>query len=174
MRSNGSLSIVGKPAMVRQQHTDYLFAGYLIRLRPIVQSLVPKYLVYMLMEPTSALRSRPRPSRPVASTTSAQRNCRNSTHPCARRKNKPKSSGSSTPALSRRNPGCRNRRQPRPRRRAPPVHPEKGVFGRTGLPGSRRRAGAGATCPHPRQPRRGFDQEARRRARRRASTPLPP
>ena len=38
--------------MVRQQHTDYLFAGYLIRLRPIVQSLVPKYLVYMLMEPT--------------------------------------------------------------------------------------------------------------------------
>ena len=52
VRSNGSLSIVGKPAMVRQQHTDYLFAGYLIRLRPIVQSLVPKYLVYMLMEPT--------------------------------------------------------------------------------------------------------------------------
>ena len=51
VRSNGSLSIVGKPAMVRQQHTDYLFAGYLIRLRPIAQSLVPKYLVYMLMEP---------------------------------------------------------------------------------------------------------------------------
>ena len=52
VRSNGSLSIVGKPAMVRHQHTDYLFAGYLIRLRPIVRSLVPKYLVYMLMEPT--------------------------------------------------------------------------------------------------------------------------
>ena len=51
VRSNGSLPIVGKPAMVRQQHTDYLFAGYLIRLRPIVQLLVPKYLVYMLMEP---------------------------------------------------------------------------------------------------------------------------
>ena len=51
VRSNGSLSIVGKPAMVRRQHTDYLFAGYLIRLRPIAQSLVPKYLVYMLMEP---------------------------------------------------------------------------------------------------------------------------
>ena len=51
IRSNGSLSIVGKPAMVRQQHTDYLFAGYLIRLRPIVQSLVPKYLLYTLMEP---------------------------------------------------------------------------------------------------------------------------
>ncbi len=51
VRSNGSLSIVGKPAMVRQQHTEYLFAGYLIRLRPIAQSLVPMYLVYMLMEP---------------------------------------------------------------------------------------------------------------------------
>lgn len=51
VRSNGSLSIVGKPAMVQQQHTDYLFAGYLIRLRPIAKSLVPKYLVYMLMEP---------------------------------------------------------------------------------------------------------------------------
>ncbi len=51
IRSNGSLSIVGKPAMVRQQHTDYLFAGYLIRLRPIVQSLFPKYLLYTLMEP---------------------------------------------------------------------------------------------------------------------------
>ena len=51
VRSNGSLSIVGKPAMALQQHTHYLFAGYLIRLRPIAQSLVPKYLVYMLMEP---------------------------------------------------------------------------------------------------------------------------
>ena len=51
VRSNGSLPIVGKAAMVRHRHTDYLFAGYLIRLRPIVQSLVPKYLVYMLMEP---------------------------------------------------------------------------------------------------------------------------
>ena len=51
VRSNGSLSIVGKPALVRPEHTGYLFAGYLIRLRPIAQSLVPKYLVYMLMEP---------------------------------------------------------------------------------------------------------------------------
>ena len=51
VRSNGSLPIVGKPAMVQQQHTDYIFAGYLIRLRSIAQSLVPKYLVYMLMEP---------------------------------------------------------------------------------------------------------------------------
>lgn len=51
VRSNGSLSIVGKPAIVQRQHTDHLFAGYLIRLRPIPQSLVPTYLVYVLMEP---------------------------------------------------------------------------------------------------------------------------
>ena len=51
IRSNGSLSVVGKPALVEQEHTDYLFAGYLIRLRPIAQSLLPKYLVYMLMAP---------------------------------------------------------------------------------------------------------------------------
>ena len=51
VRSNGSLSIVGKPALVQQQHTAYLFAGYLIRLKPIVQLLVPKYLLYFLMEP---------------------------------------------------------------------------------------------------------------------------
>ncbi|MDE0660110.1 MAG: restriction endonuclease subunit S [Gammaproteobacteria bacterium] len=51
VRSNGSLSIVGKPALVRREHADYLFAGYLIRLRPVAQSLLPKYLVYTLMEP---------------------------------------------------------------------------------------------------------------------------
>ena len=51
VRSNGSLSIVGKPALVRREHADYLFAGYLIRLRPVAQSLLPKYLVYALMEP---------------------------------------------------------------------------------------------------------------------------
>ena len=51
VRSNGSLSIVGNPAMVNQQHTGFLFAGYLIRLRPIAQLLVPKYLVYLMMEP---------------------------------------------------------------------------------------------------------------------------
>ena len=51
VRSNGSLSIVGKPALVRREHADYLFAGYLIRLRPVAQSLLPKYLVYTLTEP---------------------------------------------------------------------------------------------------------------------------
>ena len=51
IRSNGSLSIVGKPAMIYRQHTEYLFAGYLIRLRRIARSLAPKYLYYVLMEP---------------------------------------------------------------------------------------------------------------------------
>lgn len=51
VRSNGSLSIVGKPALVGQSDTDFLFAGYLIRLRPIFTSLLPKNLVYLMIEP---------------------------------------------------------------------------------------------------------------------------
>ena len=51
VRSNGSLDIIGKPALVQSQHTDHLFAGYLIRLRPIARSLSPKCLVYLMMEP---------------------------------------------------------------------------------------------------------------------------
>ena len=51
VRSNGSLSVVGKSALVRQEHTRYLFAGYLIRLRPVARSLLPQYLVYTLMSP---------------------------------------------------------------------------------------------------------------------------
>ena len=52
VRSNGSLSIVGKPALVGPQDTNFLFAGYLIRLRPIAASLVPKFLVYLMIEPS--------------------------------------------------------------------------------------------------------------------------
>ncbi|WP_375176061.1 hypothetical protein [Pseudooceanicola sp.] len=51
VRSNGSLSIVGKPALVGRSDTDFLFAGYLIRLRPILTSLLPKNLVYLMIEP---------------------------------------------------------------------------------------------------------------------------
>ena len=50
IRSNGSLSLVGKPALVRAEDTKFIYAGYLIRLRPIPGSLVPKNLVYMMME----------------------------------------------------------------------------------------------------------------------------
>jgi type I restriction enzyme S subunit len=52
IRSNGSLSLVGKPALVRSVDTQFVYAGYLIRLRPIPGSLVPKNLVYLMMEPT--------------------------------------------------------------------------------------------------------------------------
>ena len=50
IRSNGSLSVVGRSAIVLDQDTNFLFAGYLIRLRPIAASLVPMNLVYMMME----------------------------------------------------------------------------------------------------------------------------
>ncbi|MFB9150973.1 restriction endonuclease subunit S [Roseovarius ramblicola] len=51
IRSNGSLSLVGKPALVRPVDTQFVYAGYLIRLRPIPGSLIPKNLVYLMMEP---------------------------------------------------------------------------------------------------------------------------
>ncbi len=51
VRSNGSLTIVGKPALVNAGDTEFLFAGYLIRLRPIFVSLVPKNLVYLMIDP---------------------------------------------------------------------------------------------------------------------------
>jgi type I restriction enzyme, S subunit len=51
IRSNGSLSLVGKPALVRSVDTQFVFAGYLIRLRSIPGSLMPEYLVYVMMEP---------------------------------------------------------------------------------------------------------------------------
>lgn len=50
-RSNGSLSLVGKPALVREIDTDFLYAGYLIRLRPLPDCLVPKVLAYLMTEP---------------------------------------------------------------------------------------------------------------------------
>ena len=50
VRSNGSLSVVGKCAIVESRHTSCLFAGYLIRLRPIERSVVSRFVVYSLME----------------------------------------------------------------------------------------------------------------------------
>lgn len=46
IRSNGSVSLVGKTALVRSTDTDKLFAGYLIRLRPFKQHINGKYLHY--------------------------------------------------------------------------------------------------------------------------------
>jgi type I restriction enzyme S subunit len=48
IRSNGSVDIVGKSALVKKKDENYLYAGYLIRLRPRLEKIVPKYLLYAL------------------------------------------------------------------------------------------------------------------------------
>lgn len=48
IRSNGSIDLVGKCAIVREQDEDFLFAGYLIRLRPYSKMVDSKYLYYVL------------------------------------------------------------------------------------------------------------------------------
>lgn len=48
IRSNGSISLVGKSAIVSEREKNLLFAGYLIRLRPIAEKIVPKYLLWLL------------------------------------------------------------------------------------------------------------------------------
>lgn len=49
IRSNGSVSIVGKCALVSQQDTAHLYAGYLIRLRPLQTVVLPAYLAQLLL-----------------------------------------------------------------------------------------------------------------------------
>jgi type I restriction enzyme S subunit len=46
IRSNGSVSIVGRCALVSDAETEYLYAGYLIRLRPNQRLIVPAYLLW--------------------------------------------------------------------------------------------------------------------------------
>ncbi|MDO6818913.1 restriction endonuclease subunit S [Zobellia sp. 1_MG-2023] len=48
IRSNGSVSIVGQSAIIRDKHIDYSYAGYLIRLR-CKESLDPEFLNYSLL-----------------------------------------------------------------------------------------------------------------------------
>jgi len=56
IRSNGSVELVGKAAIVTDRDLDYLFAGYLIRLRFRDLSVVdPKYVLFSLQSP--AIRS---------------------------------------------------------------------------------------------------------------------
>lgn len=45
IRSNGSVSIVGQCALVSDKDTDYLYAGYLIKLRPLHSIVEPSYLL---------------------------------------------------------------------------------------------------------------------------------
>ncbi len=54
IRSNGSLDLVGKCALVTKFDEQFLYAGYLIRLRPL-HNIIPKYLLYILS--SSDLRS---------------------------------------------------------------------------------------------------------------------
>lgn len=48
IRSNGSVSLVGKCAVISEKDSDFLFAGYLIRLRPILKHVDPHYLKSVL------------------------------------------------------------------------------------------------------------------------------
>jgi type I restriction enzyme, S subunit len=48
IRSNGSVSIVGRCALVREQNEKFLYAGYLIRLRPNREFISPEFLTYVL------------------------------------------------------------------------------------------------------------------------------
>ena len=48
IRSNGSLSIVGKCALISEAEEGYLYAGYLIRLRPNQALTLPEFLISIL------------------------------------------------------------------------------------------------------------------------------
>lgn len=51
VRSNGSTSLVGRPAVVSEESVGMAYAGYLIRLRPDIKKVVPKFLALMLQAP---------------------------------------------------------------------------------------------------------------------------
>ena len=48
IRSNGSISIVGKSAIVSEADEQYLYAGYLMRLRSNRDVIIPEYLILAL------------------------------------------------------------------------------------------------------------------------------
>ncbi len=48
IRSNGSKDLVGKCALIKKKEENYLFAGYLIKLRPKQNHILPKFLLYVL------------------------------------------------------------------------------------------------------------------------------
>jgi len=48
IRSNGSVDIVGKCALITKKDEGFLYAGYLIRLRPLQSLILPKYLLNIL------------------------------------------------------------------------------------------------------------------------------
>ena len=48
IRSNGSVDLVGKCAIITKKDLDYLYAGYLIRLRPDLEKIESKFLFHCL------------------------------------------------------------------------------------------------------------------------------
>lgn len=53
IRSNGSLDLVGKSAVVEEEAVGMLYAGYLIRLRPLLGNVVPRFLHHFLSSPAA-------------------------------------------------------------------------------------------------------------------------
>lgn len=51
IRSNGSVDFVGKVAVISENDTKYLYAGYLIRVRLDQEKAIPKYISYCLQSP---------------------------------------------------------------------------------------------------------------------------
>ena len=51
IRSNGSVDFVGKVAVISENDTKYLYAGYLIRVRLDQEKAMPKYISYCLQSP---------------------------------------------------------------------------------------------------------------------------
>lgn len=49
IRSNGSISLVGTCALIKEKNTKHIFAGYLIRLRPSHNLIHPSFLLAVLM-----------------------------------------------------------------------------------------------------------------------------
>ncbi len=48
IRSNGSVSIVGRSALIREMDESFLYAGYLIRIRPNSLFILPEFLIQVL------------------------------------------------------------------------------------------------------------------------------
>jgi type I restriction enzyme S subunit len=48
IRSNGSVELVAKPALVEKQYAGFLFAGYLIRIRCNQEQILPSFLLNVL------------------------------------------------------------------------------------------------------------------------------
>jgi type I restriction enzyme S subunit len=51
VRSNGSVDLVGRPALVTGEAVGLAYAGYLIRIRPKQDVIIPKFLALMLEAP---------------------------------------------------------------------------------------------------------------------------